>query len=102
MTVHRDYTWRIGCPACGSLREFRLTKDDHEYYVARFAVRVRGMVMVTHYSCPSCDVRLEVRKAMSTYGVMTVGLVNIEKREPEVDMKYPVEFTPPLLAFASP
>ena len=95
MNVHRDYTWRLQCPACDYEIVLGIKKADHEQYGARFAVHEQGMFMTSQWICRECATRFELRKAMSTYGVMTMGVVDLRANEPKVDMRYPAEFSPP-------
>ena len=95
MSIHKDYTWQVECPACGDKREFGMKKADHEIYRDRFATREVGMVMATQETCRSCHTPIQIRKAMSTYGIMTVGLLDLAAGDGKVDMRYPAEFTPP-------
>ena len=96
MAIHREYTWELECPACGQEYRWGMAKEDHEHYAARFAVHEIGMYMASWHICKGCAGRMELRKAMSEYGVVTMGYVDMQATEVKVDMKYPVEFTPPV------
>ena len=95
MSIHHDYTWELKCPACNGEINIGLKKEDHKEYSARFAVKEMGMFMTSQAMCRACAAHIEIRKAMSVYGVMTVGILNMRDTEVNVDYHYPVEFTPP-------